>query len=113
MGIINIVKNAKDVHKDYIVLVKVGNFYNCYGRDAYIISYLLDYKITLVDNNIYNCSSLKVHTIKLYQLSKIIRLIILCWTKEIIMMLKKEIIIKILINMTKYINWQKIKLQRK
>ena len=56
MGIINIVKNAKDVHKDYIVLVKVGNFYNCYGRDAYIISYLLDYKITLVDNNIYNCS---------------------------------------------------------
>lgn len=56
MGIINIVKNVKDVHKDYIVLVKVGNFYNCYGRDAYIISYLLDYKITLVDNNIYNCS---------------------------------------------------------
>ncbi len=56
MGIINIVKNVKDIHKDYIVLVKVGNFYNVYGRDAYIVSYLLDYKITLLDNNIYNCS---------------------------------------------------------
>ena len=32
MGIINIVKNVKEVHKEYVVLVRAGNFYNCYGR---------------------------------------------------------------------------------
>lgn len=56
MGIINIVKNVKEVHKEYVVLVRVGNFYNCYGRDSYIISYLLGYKINIIDNNIYNSS---------------------------------------------------------
>ena len=54
MGIINIVKNVKDIHKEYVILVRVGNFYNCYGRDAYIISYLLGYKINILSNNIYN-----------------------------------------------------------
>ena len=56
MGIINIVKNVKEIHKEYVVLVRVGNFYNCYGRDAYIISYLLNYKISIVEEKIYNCS---------------------------------------------------------
>lgn len=54
MGIINIVKNVKDIHKEYIVLVRVGNFYNCYGRDSYIISYLLGYKINILSNNVYS-----------------------------------------------------------
>ena len=56
MGIINIVKNVKEIHKEFVVLVRVGNFYNCYGRDSYIISYLLGYKINILDNNIYNSS---------------------------------------------------------
>lgn len=56
MGIINMVKDVKGVHKEYVVLVRVGNFYNCYGRDSYIISYLLGYKINILDNNIYNSS---------------------------------------------------------
>lgn len=56
MGIINIVRNVKDIHKEYVILVRVGNFYNCYGRDSYIISYLLGYKINILDNNIYNSS---------------------------------------------------------
>lgn len=59
MGIINIVKNVKEIHKEFVVLVRVGNFYNCYGRDSYIISYLLGYKINILDNNIYNSSSPK------------------------------------------------------
>ena len=41
MGIINMVANIKEVHKEYVLLVKIGSFYYCYGRDAYIISYLL------------------------------------------------------------------------
>ena len=56
MSIINIVKNVKEIHKDYVVLVRVGNFFNCYGRDSYIISYLLSYKINIMDNNIYGCA---------------------------------------------------------
>lgn len=56
MGIINIVKNVKEIHKDYVVLVRTGTFYNCYGRDSYVISYLLGYKIKIIENKIYNCS---------------------------------------------------------
>lgn len=56
MGIINIVKNVKEIHKEYVVLIRVGNFYNCYGRDSYIISFLMGYKISIAENNIYNCS---------------------------------------------------------
>lgn len=56
MGVINIVENVKKIHKLYVILIRIGNFYNCYGRDAYVISYLLGYKITLLDSNIYTCS---------------------------------------------------------
>ena len=55
MGIINIVKNVKEIHKEFVVLVRVGNFYNCYGIDSYIISYLLGYKINILDTNRYKC----------------------------------------------------------
>ena len=56
MGIINIVKNVKEIHNKYVVLVKVGNFYYCYGRDSYIISYLLNYKINILKDYTYSCS---------------------------------------------------------
>lgn len=56
MGIINIVQNVKEIHYKYIVLVKVGNFYYCYGRDSYIISYLFKYKINILSHNMYSCS---------------------------------------------------------
>ena len=56
MGIINIVKNVKKIHNNYVVLIKVGNFYYCYGRDTYIISYLFKYKINIMKNNIYSCA---------------------------------------------------------
>ena len=56
MGIINIVKNVKEIHNKYVVLVKVGSFYYCYGRDSYIISYLFKYKINILKNYTYSCS---------------------------------------------------------
>ena len=52
MGIINIVQNVKQIKKEDIIFVQVGNFYNCYGKDSYIISYLFNYKISVVENNI-------------------------------------------------------------
>lgn len=45
MGTINIVKTIKTVHPSCMVMVKIGTFYNVYSKDAYIISYLLNYKI--------------------------------------------------------------------
>ena len=50
MGIINIVQNIKQIKKEDIIFVQVGNFYNCYGKDAYIISYLFNYKISIIDD---------------------------------------------------------------
>ena len=49
MGTINIVKNIKEIHKEDIAIIKIGKFYNIYGKDAYITSYLLGYKIIEVE----------------------------------------------------------------
>ena len=54
MGIIRIVKTAKEVHKNDIILVKIGKFYQVYGKDAYIISYMFDYKLKKVEE-VYMC----------------------------------------------------------
>lgn len=56
MGVLNIVKTVKNIYKEYVVLVKIGKFYYCYGRDSYIISYLTNYKINLLEDNTYSCS---------------------------------------------------------
>lgn len=45
MGTINIVRTIKRVHPSCMVMVKIGSFYNVYSKDAYILSYLLKYKI--------------------------------------------------------------------
>lgn len=45
MKINNMVKTIKQIHKEDIVMIKIGNFYHVYGKDAYIISYVFDYKI--------------------------------------------------------------------
>lgn len=45
-------QNIKNIHPDYMIMYKVGSFYNCYGKDAYIAAYLFEYKIRLIENNI-------------------------------------------------------------
>ena len=49
MGVINMIRTIKEIHKEDIVLIKVGTFYNVYGKDAYIISYLFGYKLKEVE----------------------------------------------------------------
>ncbi len=49
------IKGIKQIHSKDIVLVKIGKFYYCYGKDAYMISYFFDYKLNLVENSIYSC----------------------------------------------------------
>lgn len=50
MAILTIVRTIKSIHPDSVVLVKVGKFYNVYGRDSYIISYLFGYKLKEIEN---------------------------------------------------------------
>ena len=45
MAIINMVNNIKDLFSEYVIFIKIGNFYECYNDDACIISYLFGYKI--------------------------------------------------------------------
>ena len=54
MGIINMVKNIKEIHPKDILLIKVGTFYYTYEKDAYIVSYLFNYKLSKV-NDVYSC----------------------------------------------------------
>ena len=36
-------------------MIKIGDFYHCYGKDAYIISYLFNYKLRKTRENYYTC----------------------------------------------------------
>ena len=55
MGIINMVHTIKTVHPEDVVMVSIGSFYYLYGKDAYIISYLFNYELKLIEN-IYSCA---------------------------------------------------------
>lgn len=56
MSIVNIVKNIKQIHPEYVVLIKIGKFYYSYGKDAYIISYIFNYKLKTIEENIKVCA---------------------------------------------------------
>ncbi len=55
-NIFNIVTNVKKVCKEYVVLIEIGAFYYCYGKDALIIAKLGQYKINIVQHDVYACS---------------------------------------------------------
>ena len=58
IGAITIVKEAKKIHQNNIMLVKIGGFYRTYGRDAYIFSNLFGYKTK--QENKYKCQYINV-----------------------------------------------------
>lgn len=45
MSILTMVQNLKQVHQKEVLLIKIGEFYHTYGKDAYIISYMFKYNI--------------------------------------------------------------------
>ena len=49
MGVEKMIRTIKRIHKEDVVLMKVGTFYNVYGKDAYIVSYLFGYKLKEVE----------------------------------------------------------------
>ena len=55
MSVISMIKTIKRVHEMDVVLVKIGEFYHAYGKDACILSYLFDYKLKNVDSSCYTC----------------------------------------------------------
>lgn len=48
-------KSIKEIHKNDVCIYKVGNFYHTLNRDAYIISYLMGYKIRDEKEGIKEC----------------------------------------------------------
>lgn len=57
MGIINIIRSIKQIHEKDIILVRIGKFYYSYGKDAYILSYLFQYKlIQIEEERTYSCA---------------------------------------------------------
>ena len=62
MSSITIIKEIKTIHPNYVALVKIGGFYRVYGKDAYIISELFQYKLKK-EGNIISCG-FPVKTIK-------------------------------------------------
>ncbi len=49
------INTIKDVHHNYVCMYKVGTFYHVYNKDAYIMSYIFDYKIKEVGNELKEC----------------------------------------------------------
>ena len=54
MSVINMVENIKKIHPSTIIFYEIGTFYYIYGKDAYIISYIFDYKLKKVEE-VYMC----------------------------------------------------------
>lgn len=64
MSVLATIKLIKrELYKEAVVFIKIGAFYNVYFNDAIIISFLLGYKMKILDGNVENCgfpeSSLK------------------------------------------------------
>lgn len=55
MGVLQIVKTAKQIHNHHVILIKTGGFYHVYGRDSYILSYMFGYKLKQMEENYTTC----------------------------------------------------------
>lgn len=55
ISVVNMVNNLKELFPEYVVLLKIGTFYECYNNDANIISYLFRYKIKTLSSGDKNC----------------------------------------------------------
>ncbi len=51
MKLIDVYKENKVKYPKYVIMIKVGNFYEIYGEEVYILNNLFNYKIKKVGNN--------------------------------------------------------------
>ncbi len=47
-----VIENIRKLYPEYILAYRIGNFYQCFGRDAYIMSYIFGYKIKYIKKDI-------------------------------------------------------------
>lgn len=52
MKVVDLYNTYKDNYKEYVIFIKIGNFYETYGNDAYIISKIMNYKVKNISNNV-------------------------------------------------------------
>ena len=52
MKVTQTIQVMNQIIPDKVLLLKVGEFFYQYGKDAYILAYLFDYKIKTIENNI-------------------------------------------------------------
>ena len=55
MAMLTMIKAIKQVHPKDVVLFKIGEFYQTYSKDAYIMSYLFNYKTKKIEENYSSC----------------------------------------------------------
>ena len=48
MKVYDIYTEKKKDYSRYVILIKVGNFYETYGEDTFLMNNLFDYKIKVV-----------------------------------------------------------------
>lgn len=56
MNVVKIVKDIKQIHPENIIFIKIGKFYYSYSKDAYIISYIFNYKLKSIEEDIKVCA---------------------------------------------------------
>lgn len=54
MSLFKMAEKLKPIHKDFVIMYKVGSFYQVFGKDAYIIAGMYGYIIKPVGNTV-NC----------------------------------------------------------
>jgi len=52
MKVVSLYKDLKLKYLEYVILIKVGTFYEVYGEEAYILSNLFNYKVKEAGTNI-------------------------------------------------------------
>ena len=45
MSCVTMIKEIKSIHPKDVALIKLGSFYRVYGKDAYLVSNMFEYKI--------------------------------------------------------------------
>lgn len=52
MKVVDLYNTYKDNYKEYAIFIKIGNFYETYNNDDYMISKIMNYKVKNISNNV-------------------------------------------------------------
>lgn len=55
MSVVNMAKNIKKIHPNFLIFYKVGSFIQCFGKDTYIVWQLFGYQIKEMKDGIPTC----------------------------------------------------------